>query len=189
MIWRLAWAFLVFAQSTANASDDRLKISVYRVSEQDACGPSGYPPNSSGQIGRACPIQMNPRRFERLLRDQRLTLIKQNVYVPPSQITLSERELRPVVQYSEVAGQLSLARREAALLVIEWPEKKLRNFRLDRPASSNTPARKKPYVLPAAQYRKIFYHEPLEHLDPDNKSVWRISSGSSKHSLTIRTQP
>src|SRR5262249_22718689 len=130
---------LCLAAPVIGADHPQLKISLYRLSEQDACGPAGYQRNGS------CSVHWNERRFTKL--KSRLTLIKENISVPPPDIRFDRPELAQILQYSDVSDGLPLSNRESVLAVVQWPDRKPRDFQLNR-SSPKVGARRRPYVQP-----------------------------------------
>jgi hypothetical protein len=163
----------------AASPQEGIKVSIYRLSEQDACGPAGY--QRTGQ--RTCTIRWNKDRLIKL--KYRLTLIRENVSIPPPEIRFNPSQVSPILTYSDAAADLPLARRESALIVVEWTDREIRDFRVNRPSSPKVAGRKKPYALPAKPRGIAFYHEPLDHIDPEKGVLWSISSCSSKYKLSF----
>jgi hypothetical protein len=168
---------LCLAAPSVGVAQPQLKISLYRLSEQDACGPAGY------QRSVSCSVRWDERRFTKL--KSRLTLIKEDISVPPPDIRFDQAQLRGILAYSDVSEGLSLSNRESVLAVVQWPDRTPRDFRLNRTSSPKVAARQRPYVQPKRPYLTRYYHEPLDHLAPEKEVSWKIESGSEHYVLNF----
>ncbi len=169
------WLLLVLLSGVA-VGQEPVKISVYQLFETDACGPAGY------QKDQRCPLTMTPDRFQELLKNGRLWLVMKDTVVPPLSLRVPRPQLIHILSYSDISGHVDLPRREAALLVVDWPDRAPRDFRVERVPNKNMPTRR-PYVRPEAHYLQRFYHEPLDHINPEYNVVWKVSGGSLRYEI------
>jgi hypothetical protein len=176
----IAWALSLAAPTASNRAyaSDQVKVTIYRLSEQDACGPGGYARNSCIRIGAD--------RFDDLMRSGRLTLIKDGVFIPPPNIELRPSEMSYILKYSELIGDLDATKKESALIVVEWPDRMPRSFGVARSESHPISARSDSYARPSRSYLRSFYHEPLDHLNPERGIKWTIAGGSKTYALQFQ---
>jgi hypothetical protein len=155
-------------------AQESIKLTIYELPEQDACGAVGYRPK------QPCPVQWNEETFKRLKSE--LTPVLKPVSIPPYFVQLTQHALEIILPYSPVASRASLENRESALFVFEWPDKTPRNFTIIRPASPHVLAGE-PFHIPVTPWRTRYYNEPLDHIDPTNQVIWYLTSGSNKYKL------
>jgi hypothetical protein len=162
------------ALSSVAGAQEKIKLSIYELPEQEACGPAGY------QEKGDCPIVWNEDIFKSLQSE--LTLVQPGITIPPSYIQLTKQALGIVLPYTPVASRASLQNRESALFVFEWPDNAPRDLTITRPASKYVQGRV-PFQMPVLPYRTRYYHEPLDHIDPAKKVIWYITSGLNRYTI------
>jgi len=175
-----AWLVLVFGGGAF--SKDNFRLSLYRGPEREICGPEGY------RDGQTCSLEMTTRRFKELLKQGRLTLIKKDIVIPPPDVFFSPQENYVVRHYSSAvaeAGRSSFSSSElaSALLVIEWDDRRPRSFGVERNLAGGGVDPPHIYKRPARPFLSGYYHEPLEHLDPQKDNSWVIKANGQPFTL------
>jgi hypothetical protein len=181
------FAFTVLTSLVALPSpsfgQESITLSFYRVPEKIACGPKGYDNRENAGNARSCPVEWNPDLFKRM--QSYLSVIRENIVVPPSNIRWNAAEYQNIHLYADVAESRPLSEKDSVLVVAKWSDRRVRDFSLIRSFSPNAPKRD-PFRLPPKPYLTRFYHEPLENLDPDLGIKWAIKSNSSEYVVTFR---
>lgn len=162
---------------------ESIKLSFYRLPERIACGPKGYDNRADADNARSCSVEWTTDSFEEIR--SKLSVIRENIEIPPSAIRWNDAEYQNIHLYADVADSRPLSEKDSVLMVAKWPDRRVRDFAIVRPPSPKAPNRDS-FRLPPRPYLTRFYHEPLENLDPDRGARWIITSNNSKYVVTFR---
>jgi len=183
---KIPFAFAIFtclASASPGFCQESITLSFYRIPEKIACGPKGYDNREKPGNRRSCPVEWNTKSFEDM--KSQLSVIRENIAVPPSNIKWNSAEYQNIHLYADTAENRTLAEKDSVLMVAVWPDRRVRDFSLVRAFSPKVPNRD-PFHVSPKPYLTRFYHEPLENLDPERSVKWTIRSNNSEYVVTFR---